>query len=184
MEGVRLRYSKWLQLDKRAVLKLRSFGISRKRIFAIAHGPKLPSLMEALAIDCATAGACSVYDWADTEWMESIAHERVNSESEYLFHQPKPWPVQYTDEQLRSLRQRLITRLSLSNNAFKVTATLGNSAIVKSNRRAIAQQISKLPVTVEDDATEQEINRAIARRERLRYRQRAYVNGARSTVES
>jgi hypothetical protein len=176
-EGVRERYKQWLLTDEQAVLKLQAFGIRKLRAIAIYKLRKVPTLREALAIDCATNGEVSVYDWAETEYMVGVAQRFVSEEADRLFD----WPTNYPEEARKHLRQRLVRRLSSpGNNALAITTTLGRNIITKEARRQLVYHLSLLPISIEDDDPESKLERLRRKRERLRDRRLAFIKGTRS----
>lgn len=183
-EGVRARFNEFLNIGEISYLRLKALGISKHRAKTIRSFGIVPSLREALAIDCATNGQCSVYDWCETEYMVSVSAHAVDEQNKTLFHKPLAWPLAYSNEAIKELRKRLIQRLSRpDNNALSITRHVGKNALNKQRRHEILKRTELFPVSVEDDASEQELQRAIEKRERLRYRRRAFRKGTRSSID-
>lgn len=178
-QGVRDRLAKWLVTTKNSYKLLQSLGVGKRAVRTLCFSG-VPSLRTALAIDCATNGECNVYSWVDTEWMEQRSNTDTEEQANGLF---TLFPRAITTEERKRLRLHMVQRLGAPDrNVLAIVAKLGYPEISKQARKEQVHKRLRLPVHVEDDASEQELQRAFDRRDRLRIRVNAFIKGKRKDL--
>lgn len=188
-EGARNRLREWALADKNAHLKFKAFGVPAHRLYDLIFKPIAPTLREALVIDCITEGSCSVYDWVDTEYIVTKSRDAVKYEVGKLdgshFKDYAEWPRRYAARALEEARRKMVKRLSSPGlNAFSVVVKYGAPKLNAIKRNRITKNLLKIPVHVDESATDEQVKRAIEKRHRRQLRADAYERGTRASTSS